>query len=124
MSFAASRLIAFHWGRHSPESQLNLPKEIRRSEIRKRRGSAATAESKSGLLMRGGRHRRGWRKSRRALGAVICVVSLIDRGTGGRFIVTVGLTRIESRAHAATRGPGDLGPIEGAERGCGRRRDW
>jgi hypothetical protein len=58
-----------------------------------------------------GTYRRG---CRRALGAVTRVVLLTGRGTGVRLIVTVRLTRIESRAHAATRGPGDLGPVEGA----------
>jgi len=75
--------------------RLNLPEEIRGSEIRKRRSSAATAKGESGLLVRKD-YRRGRRKSRRALGAVTRVVSLTDRGTGGRLIVTIRLTGIES----------------------------
>lgn len=89
----------------------NLPKEIRGSEIRERRGSAATAEGESGLLVRPD-HRRRWRKSRRALRAVTRVVSLTD----GRFGIAVLFTRVEFRAGTAARRPGDLGPIEGAER--------
>lgn len=53
MLFAVPRLIVFHWDYYSPKSQLKLPKEIRGSEIRKRRGSAAAAEGKSGFMVRG-----------------------------------------------------------------------
>jgi len=97
----------------------SLPEEIRGSEIRKRRCSATAAEGESRLLMRAD-HRRGRRKCRRAVRAVARAVSLIDGGAGRRF--ALGLTRFESQTGSAARGPGALAPVEGAQRGCWRRR--
>lgn len=114
-SFICCQIIALHQKANkvdrSLSKEIRLPEEIRGSEIWERRGSAATTEGESRLLVHAD-HRRGRRESRVSFRAVTRVVSLTDGGTGYRFGISVVLTRVESRTGTTARRPGGLGLFE------------